>query len=164
GKVEMGTISCAMCHTRVMPDGTVIKGAQGNFPFEQASEFSARASSTVERMRSFERRFFGAPWIKPDPQAELDRMSLDQIAAWHAAIPPGVIARQGTSPFSPPQIPDLIGVKDRKYLDHTGLLIQRSIADMMRYSAMNQGADNLASYGEFIPDAGTSPTLPAREV
>jgi len=163
GKVEMGTISCAMCHTRVMPDGTVIKGAQGNFPFEQASEFSARASSTVERMRSFERRFFGAPWIKPDPQAELDRMSLDQIAAWHAAIPPGVIARQGTSPFSPPQIPDLIGVKDRKYLDHTGLLIQRSIADMMRYSAMNQGADNLASYGEFIPAARDFRTLPAPE-
>ncbi|HKC88459.1 MAG TPA: hypothetical protein VKG02_20905 [Blastocatellia bacterium] len=27
----MGTISCAMCHTRVMPDGTVIKGAQAGF-------------------------------------------------------------------------------------------------------------------------------------
>jgi hypothetical protein len=159
----MGTISCAMCHTRVMPDGTVIKGAQGNFPFEQASTFSVRGSPTVERIRSFERRFFGAPWIKPDPQAELDRMSLDQIAAWHAAIPPGVIARQGTSPFSPPQIPDLIGVKDRKYLDHTGLLIQRSIADMMRYSAMNQGADNLASYGGFIPAARDFRTLPAPE-
>jgi hypothetical protein len=36
GKIELGTISCAMCHTRVMPDGTVIKGAQGNFPFELA--------------------------------------------------------------------------------------------------------------------------------
>ena len=45
GKVELGTISCAMCHTRVMPDGTVIKGAQGNFPFEQAAEFSVRANS-----------------------------------------------------------------------------------------------------------------------
>ena len=87
-------------------------------------------------------------------------MSLDQIAEWHAAIPPGVIARQGTSPLSPPQIPDLIGVKDRKYLDHTGLLIQRSIADMMRYSALNQGADNLASYGGFIPAARDFRTLP----
>src|SRR5215470_433723 len=26
GQVEVGTISCAMCHTRVMPHGTVIKG------------------------------------------------------------------------------------------------------------------------------------------
>src|SRR4051812_7444100 len=32
GKVELGTFACAMCHTRVMPDGTLIKGAQGNFP------------------------------------------------------------------------------------------------------------------------------------
>src|SRR4030095_3223800 len=59
GKVELGTISCAMCHTRVMPDGTVIKGAQGNFPFERAGVYIAKQSFTPERMRSFERRFFG---------------------------------------------------------------------------------------------------------
>ena len=29
-------ISCATCHTRIMPDGAVIKGAQGNFPFARA--------------------------------------------------------------------------------------------------------------------------------
>jgi hypothetical protein len=160
GKVEMGTISCAMCHTRVMANGMVIKGGQGNFPFEQAAEFSARSNFTVERIRAFERSFFAAPWIKPDPLAELDRTPLDQIVAWHAAIPAGVIARQGTSALSPVQIPDLIGVKERKYLDHTGLLIQRSIADMMRYAAVNQGADNLASYGGFIPSARDFRTLP----
>ena len=33
GKVELGTLSCGMCHTRVMPDGAVVKGAQGNLPF-----------------------------------------------------------------------------------------------------------------------------------
>jgi CxxC motif-containing protein (DUF1111 family) len=87
-------------------------------------------------------------------------MSLEQIAEWHTAIPPGVIARQGTSPIYPPQIPDLIGVKDRKYLDHTGLQLHRSIADMMRYSALNQGADMLSSYGGFIPGARDSRTLP----
>jgi len=26
GKVEIGILSCAMCHTRLMPNGTVIKG------------------------------------------------------------------------------------------------------------------------------------------
>jgi hypothetical protein len=31
GEVEIGILSCAMCHSRVMPDGTLIKGAQGNF-------------------------------------------------------------------------------------------------------------------------------------
>jgi hypothetical protein len=160
GKVELGTISCAMCHARVTPDGTVIKGAQGNFPLELAGVHIAKQSFTPERLRIFERSFFSAPWVEPDPLAGLDQMSLDQMAEWHAAIPPGVIARHGSSPFYPTQVPDLIGVKDRKYLDHTGLQLHRSVADMMRYSALNQGADLLASYGEFIPGARDFRTLP----
>ena len=51
----------------------------------------------------------------------------------------------------PVQIPDLIGVKDRRYLDHTRLQKQRSIVDLMRYAAFNQGADDLASYDGFVP-------------
>ncbi len=160
GKIELGTISCAMCHTRVLPDGTVVKGAQGNFSFEQAAASYGMQTMSLERARSFERSFFGTPWIKPDPLAELDRLSLDQIFEWHAAIPAGVIGRQGTSPLYPPQIPDLIGVKDRKYLDHTGLQLHRSLVDMMRYAALNQGADDLSSYGGFIPAARDFRTLP----
>jgi hypothetical protein len=160
GKVEMATLSCAMCHTRVMPDGTVVKGAQGNFPFERVADLFAKQRFTLERARLFERSFFDAPWIKPDPLTGLDQMSLDQISEWHTSIPPGVIARQGTSPIYPPQIPDLIGVKDRKYLDHTGLQLHRSIGDMMRYSALNQGADLLSCYGGFIPGARDFRTLP----
>jgi hypothetical protein len=143
-----------------MPDGAVIKGAQGNFPFERAGVYIAKQSFTPERLRMFERSFFGAPWVKPDPLAGLDQTSLNQMADWHAAIPPGVIARHGSSPFYPPQIPDLIGVKELKYLDHTGLQSHRSIADMMRYSALNQGADVLASYDGFIPGARDFRTLP----
>jgi hypothetical protein len=160
GKVELGTISCAMCHTRVTPEGTVIKGAQGNFPFERAGVYIAKRIFTPERLRIFERSFFWAPWVKPDPLAGLDQMSLDQMAEWHAAIPPGVIARQGSSPLYPTKIPDLIGIKNLKYLDHTGLQEHRSIADLMRYSALNQGADVLASYSGFIPGAKDFRTLP----
>jgi hypothetical protein len=160
GKVELGSVSCAMCHTRVMPDGMVIKGAQGNFPFEQAGVLSAKQRFTQQQAQFFERSFFGAPWIKPDPQAGIDKMTVDNFAEWHSAIPPGVIARQGTSPLCPAQVPDLIGVKDRKYLDHSGLLIHRSIADLMRYSALNQGAGDLSSFGGFIPAAKDFRTLP----
>ena len=32
GEIELGGNSCAVCHTRVMPDGSVLKGAQGNLP------------------------------------------------------------------------------------------------------------------------------------
>src|SRR5215510_5406678 len=159
GKVELGTISCAMCHTRMLPDGTVVKGAQGNFPFEYASIFAV-SDFTAERARSFERSFFGAPWVKPDTLAGLDQMSAAQVAEWHAAMPPGVIGRQGSSPLYPPQVPDLIGVKERKYLDHTGLVQHRSIVDLMRYAALNQGAEDLSSYGGFIPAARDFRTLP----
>lgn len=159
GKVELGTISCAMCHTRVMADGTVVKGAQGNFPFERAAALTAN-NFTVERLLGFERSFFDAPWIKPGPLDEIQKMSLGQLAEMHTAIPPGVVARHGTSPLFPAQVPDLIGIKDRKYLDHTGLQLNRSIADIMRYAALNQGADNLASYGGFIPAAKDFRTLP----
>ena len=145
-----------------MPNGLVIKGGQGNFPFEQAAEFSARSNFTIERIRGFERSFFAAPWIKPDPQAELDRTPLDQIAAWHAAIPPGVIARQGTSVLSPAQIPDLIGVKERKYLDHTGLLIQRSIADMMRTRRSIRGPTIWPATAGSFPRPETSVPCPTR--
>lgn len=160
GKIETGTISCATCHTRVMADGTVIKGAQGNFPLDRASVFNGERLFTPERVRAIQRSLFGAPWVEPNPQAGLDQMVVKDMSEWHAAIPPGVIARQGTSPFYPPQVPDLIGVKERKYLDHTGLLIQRSMADLMRYAALNQGANDLASYGDFIPAARDFHTLP----
>jgi CxxC motif-containing protein (DUF1111 family) len=54
----------------------------------------------------------------------------------------------------------LIGVKQRKYLDHTGLQLHRSIADMMRYAAFNQGVDDLTNYGGFVPAGRDLSTLP----
>jgi hypothetical protein len=160
GKVEIGTVSCGMCHTRVLADGSVIKGAQGNFPFDRAAIFNAAQTLSPERVRLLQRSLFGAPWVQPDPQAGLEQTSVTEIAQWHAAIPPGVVARQGSSVLFPPQVPDLIGVKERTYLDHSGLMRHRSVVDMMRYSAMNQGADDLASYRGFVPAARDFRTLP----
>ena len=159
GKVELGTISCGMCHTRVMPDGTIVKGAQGNFPFERATSLIVDRFND-EQLQGFERSFFGAPWIQPDPLHEIQKMSREKLVKMHAAIPAGVVARHGTNPQFPPQVPDLIGIKDRKYLDHTGLQLHRSITDLMRYAALNQGTDNLASYGGFIPGTRDFRTLP----
>ena len=66
-------------------------------------------------------------------------------------MPPGVMYRHRSSSFNPVQVPDLIGVEDRHYLDRTGLQPQHSIVDLMRYAAMNQGGDNLANFDGFIP-------------
>jgi hypothetical protein len=57
------------------------------------------------------------------------------------------------------QIPDLISVRKRRYLDHTGLMRHRDIGDMMWYAALNQGADLLSEYAGFRPTAGFGPGL-----
>lgn len=160
GKVELGILSCAQCHTRLMPDGTTIKGAQGNFPDDRAFGYEQRIAearsnnkdAVLKEFRSSIRRAYGAPWVKDDTSAQADRMSFSELASVLEAIPPGSCARQGTSPFYPAVIPDLIGVKDRLYLDSTGLGRQRSIGDMMRYAAINQGADELTLYDQFRPE------------
>ena len=151
GEVEVGMCSCAMCHTRVMPNGTTLKGAQGNMPFDRALAYTIRARFSLEDIRAIERSLFSVPWLRPDPEAPIGQMNLDQIASLHEAIPPSVLSRNRSSPFYSPQIPDLIGVKDRKYLDRTGLQQQRSLIDLMRYAALNQGADSLASFDGFVP-------------
>jgi hypothetical protein len=155
GKIELGVLACAMCHTRVMPDGSTIKAAQGNLPLDRMAAYELRRGTTpMEEVRWANRALFAAPWLKPDPQARLDSMTPEELAALLEAEPPGVCARHRTSPFFPPHVPDLIGVKDRRYLDATGLQQHRSIVDLMRYAALNQGADDLASFDGFIPDGG----------
>ena len=160
GKIERGTRSCAACHTRVMPDGTLLKGAQGNPSFDRDFAFEREQNGSVENARRILRGLFAAPWIKPDPQANLAQWSLADMIGKHRAIPPGVMARHRTSSDQPVQIPDLIGVKERKYLDRTGLQLHRSLVDMMRYAALNQGGDDLASYAGFIPAGKDFHTLP----
>ncbi len=168
GVVELGQQSCGMCHTRVMPDGAVVKGAQGNFPFDRAAAFALRklAAETenkeplLERVHVVLRSSFDAPWVGPDPGARLRQLSLEEVADALQAIPPGVTDRGGSSLFYPVQIPDLIGLKDRHYLDHTGLVQQRSIGDLMRYAALNQYMEGLARYGDFVPEGIEFKTLP----
>ncbi len=169
GKVEIGTFSCGTCHTRVMPDGTVVKGAQGNFPDERVMAFLLRklaAGSEQERKTLARvRQVFGhlawtTPWLKPDPHERVDQMSTEELAAAFDAIPPGVIPRFHTSLFYPPVVPDLIGVKGRRYLDRTGLIQHRSIGDLMRYAALVQGGERFDRFGDFklrdpLPDPAT---------
>jgi mono/diheme cytochrome c family protein len=47
----------------------------------------------------------------------------------------------------PPQIPDLIGVRERRFLDHTGLIRHRTIGDVMRYSSLSQDVFSADRYG-----------------
>jgi hypothetical protein len=171
GKVEVGALSCAMCHTRVMDDGTIILGAQGNFPFDRANAVGMRAAApqigddeqALREFRAFDVLLFGIPWRRADPLSTLGTITLEKYIAAAEAVPGGVLARHGTSPLLPVQIPDLIGVADRAYLDRTGLVRHRSIADLMRYAALNQGADYMTRFGDFVPGGEGMRDVPASQ-
>ena len=158
GVVEVGSGSCLMCHARVMPDGTLLKGAQGNFPADRIVGYNLRQQASAAKdpaelldgVRLGQRTFFSMPWVTPDPAARVASMSIDEIARVYEAIPPGASTRVNLNLFAPAQIPDLIGVRERRFLDHTGLVRQRSIADLMRYVAIVQGANAFDRFGDFL--------------
>ena len=129
GKVEIGTYSCATCHTRVMRNGAVIKGAAGNFPVEAALAVDLEASAGVPAMRDANkdllRRVFGFTGEFSIPAAA--KLLMTRAAG---------------------QIPDLNGVGGRRYLTHTGLYEIQSPADLARYVA---GKQHL-----YAPDARAS--------
>jgi hypothetical protein len=166
GKTEIGLFSCGMCHTRVLDNGMVVKGAQGNFPFDRVWAQVLR-TLPLEVGRASALGLYGAPWIKGEPAGRIGELSIDEITAALDAIPPGVLARHGTTFLNPVQVPDLIGIRDRKYLDRTGLQLHRGTEDLMRYAAINQDAGDLAHYGDFSPatlfNGGQDPTADKRE-
>jgi hypothetical protein len=157
GVLEVGINSCAGCHTRVMPDGTLLAGAQGvvDFPSEESQVRRAREMSeeAVRRRQQSLWVLYGAPWILSKEQF-LSTFNKEMFIRLAGADQPGVLARQGTSATHPPHIPSLIGIEGRRYLDATGFARHRSIGDLARYAVTNQGLDTLAHYGDFQPSAG----------
>lgn len=153
GKVELASTLCGSCHARevVGPANTAPVGAMLAFTMHQrlrvAKNYDVTARQFVERQFSL----FSVPWLKPDPAEMVAKMTAAQILAAYEALPAGVAARTGTSLFFPPKIPDLIGVKDRKYLGATGLHRQLGIGDLMRYAALEAGMDEYSQYGESRP-------------
>ena len=139
GRIELGSRTCGMCHTKLMPDGSLLKGGQGNFQFTRylvsllrvQREFQKVPDSIIAtRIRAFNRLLFEAPWVHHESQDRLKKLSIDE---WFNsfATPPGVFHRPGTGLGYPVNAPDLFNVKDRKYFDRTGHLLQRDIGDLI---------------------------------
>ncbi len=162
GQVLLGNLSCGMCHTRVEKSGLVLKGAQGNFPGDRATAWAIRHAPDFPEpaAQSVTGTLFDAPFVKDAPNARLSHQSKEQIARAFEALPPGTNCRQGTGIQFPPSVPDLIGVQPRTYLDHGGLARHRSIGDRMRYIAINQALDFMASYDGYIPAGLRHQALP----
>jgi hypothetical protein len=164
GSVELGSMGCNTCHTRVLRDGTIVPGAQGNNPNDRQGALLLMAAArmmgeekALARVRTFARQF-ASPWLTEDFNRRTVSMTLDEFVRAGEQIPAGVTARANTSMILPPQIPDLIGVEERRYLDHTGLIRQRNAGDLMRYSSLAQDLFVADRYGG---DAVRSSSLPS---
>lgn len=159
GDVRMGAVACGNCHTRVLEDGSVVKGAQGNFPVNPilAGVTDRLAKAGMKPPLPITAEQFRAPWIDHPSQTMLDTISPTGLSELFRAMPAGVHSRQGTSPVYPASIPDLRGIRNRRFFDATGVMQQRSIGDLMRYAAFNQFVDHLNRYGDFVPSLGHHP-------
>jgi hypothetical protein len=151
GVVEVATGACAGCHSRVMPDGTLRNGPQTNFPVERDFAWTIRRRKNIEEARKLTYGLFFPSWklsSLADGTAEKD---IDEIARMHEAIPPGVNTRIGVSVLTPPKVADLIGVKDRKYLDLIARIRHRNIGDLMRYVNFEPGEKAFFAERKTIP-------------
>ena len=96
-----------LCHTRVMPDGSILAGAQGNQPIQREAALGMRAGVAaahdelqyLAQLRGLLKSIHGTPWLRPDPEARIDTMSVAEIADVFGAVPPGTSLRQGTNRF-----------------------------------------------------------------
>jgi mono/diheme cytochrome c family protein len=152
GVLEVGANSCAGCHTRAMPDGSFLEGAQGNLVGLLAPSKLRTRAPGVQQIREDEWVLYGAPWVTKKEEFEKSITLEELIRRREATARSRVVqVRQGTSDTYPPRIPSLIGVQDVRYLDATGLQRHRSIGDLMRYSIINTGFDTIAHFGDFQP-------------
>jgi hypothetical protein len=152
GKLEVGGLSCANCHMSVLEDGRVIKAGQGNFPLDRTNAFLYRRLGLQPARRDF-LSLFAIPWLS-ERQRQFESYSLEEITAVYDSIPHGVLARNRSSPLAPTAVPDLHGVRERRYLDKSGLNRHRDIVDLMRYAAMAEGVEFFSSFDGFIPFGG----------
>jgi hypothetical protein len=90
---------------------------------------------------------YGVPWRKDSRDEQLKattKVEYDTLIG--ATVRGGGVPRWNGSLYYPAKIPDLIGIKDRKYIDHTATHLHRGIGDLMRYAALVSFAET-ADYG-----------------
>ena len=125
--MALGLANCAACHTRLMNDGTLLHGAPPNEDAESlrsvqdgalggvAGEPGRRAARPDVLARVRRRR--GSPTTCTTRSRRWRRRRWGRSSDLAFAV--GLFPRWNGSVYYPTKIPDLIGIKDRKYIDHT---------------------------------------------
>ncbi len=151
GKLEMvvgGSTrsgACNECHSQI--------GPRRAWQYPSSGMMRDVSGFTADQRKQSMLSWYGTPWFNPDPNVDVS-LTFDAVQPWlsfELNQSQAVADLEGSSFRSPLQVPVLIGLKDRKYLDHTGLYRHRSIADLMRYLALHSGLGLLRKYGDFIP-------------
>jgi hypothetical protein len=131
---------CAGCHARIMPDGSQLDGAQGDDPTEdvffEILQPANEAFLPGDSHATATWRQFSVPWIANDIHDRIKTMNWPEIVALLRSNPPGTVPRFNGSPWHPTPIIDLIGIKDRKYLDYNATHRLRGPEDVARYAAL----------------------------
>ena len=148
GRIEYGSGNCSGCHERHLENAVIIPGAQLNL--EQDWRDRPPRSAVQGQVDSD----FATPWLTPDPNRLPPDTPVDTLIRLFTRVP-SLVPRFNSSPWAPAAMPDLIGVRERRYLDRTGLVQHRGIGDLMRYAALNLGVGNVAlssSYAGYVPN------------
>ena len=163
--IALALPECGGCHVRWIPGpvagGKPYHGPPSNmpppnldfnpFPYGAGIHLPASDSPAMARWRAH-----SVPWIGSDRNLRIQTMPDEEWDAWGAVCnSPGMQARWDGSIFYPTKIPDLIGIKDRKYFDHTATHRNRGIEDVMRYAAQVMSAES-PSFGPYdiVPRGG----------
>jgi hypothetical protein len=166
--LALSASSCSACHVLHMADGTHVPGAPGRADVSRTRPYQFRSVpprylEAPNRVLSGAPPFFmgdgtignwlyqayGVPWVKDDANERLKNATAAEYEALVAAYRrSGGIIRWNGSLLYPAKIPDLIGIQDRKYIDHTATHLHRGIGDLMRYTAQVGFAD-MADFGPY---------------
>lgn len=158
--VALSFPNCANCHYLTLKNGARIPGAP---TFAIAPQFAGPPGpSLITRLQLAKHyvtagtpfrmgsepigmwlyRAFGVPWKPDDTNARLKTVTQAEYDALvTAGARGGALPRWNGSLYYPAKVPDLIGIKDRKYIDATGTHLNRGIGDLMRYAALVSYAD-----------------------
>jgi hypothetical protein len=159
--VALGFPNCAGCHRLITPEGIVIPGAptfavvaQRTGPAgptligraQQAQRFVTGGSPVrngAEPVGMWLYNAFRVPWVKDDIHEKLKTTSQAEYNALVAAgLRGGAAPRWNGSLYFPAKVPDLIGIGERKYIDHTATHLNRGTGDLMRYAALVSTAES----------------------
>jgi len=155
GKLKISVSSCSGCHSKLMPDGTLLRGAPSNYDLADSPAADILLSKFFPDPPLPEGEQFyqshGVPWLADDPHAKYRGMSDDEMALFSegkSGAPTGTtFPRFNGSPLFATRMADLIGVRDRRYLDATGTHANRGPEDIARYGILVEFVDN----GHFGP-------------